>query len=826
MADHEKETPGAGQHTGGKGLDKSVNHIINGDSIARNGAGADQEGLLQFLVGWSEDGPWWPTAIPREGGNTETQTFTDPGALREWVARRVGRQNLYFSVNDLAPDTRKKARKDEVTRIRGLHVDVDVAPPSGGWPKEEPSPERLSELRAYLTSEVARLQNRVVDGNGWPAAIPRPTAIVASGGGFQCFWRFEDDEVVSTEVAEAIHSRLIGLLDGDRAAVDVSHIMRLPGTMNLPSQKKRWRGREDAPAYLAWADWGRRFRVADFPAQEAKAAPAAGGPRVELGEVKRLDSLDDLPTAVSARTRALIVNGADPDEPGKYPSRSEALFAVLCDLVRADCTDDQMAAVILDPDFGISAHVLEQPGPARYAARQIERARDEAVQPELRELNDTHAVLSNEGGKCRVLEFVEMPTGVRGKTRLVPSLQSFEDIRNRYLHRKVKVGQDKDGNDRLMPLGKWWLESGLRRQFHSLTFQPREGEVVGSGEKRRLNLWQGFAVKPEAGDWSLMRSHIREVLSGGDDALAQYIIRWMAWTVQNPDEPAEVALVFRGEPGTGKGVFGRAMAQLFGQHGLHTGGSELITGRFNLHFRDCCLLFADEVIWDGDRKAEAKIKTFLTEPTLTIEGKGKDAVSWPNMLHVVISSNSEWIVPAGPYERRYAVFDVSDAHRQERGYFQPLYAEIEGGGLAAMLHDLLVMDLGDWHPRDDRPDTAALADQRARGLDPVHAAILDMLREGAVPFEIGDDPRGSAARPFVATDDMAEFIQRQSRGAVTRNAVSKAMDQIGAEKNRRRRPSGYVLPTLGEARAAWNARPELPTQEWDDAADWIGGEPF
>ena len=122
----------------------------------------------------------------------------------------------------------------------------------------------------------------------------------------------------------------------------------------------------------------------------------------------------------------------------------------------------------------------------------------------------------------------------------------------------------------------------------------------------------------------------------------------MAWTVQNPDEPAEVALTFRGEPGTGKGVFGRAMAQLFGQHGLHTGGSELITGRFNKHFRDCCLLFADEVVWDGDRKAEAKMKTFLTEPTLMIEGKGVDAVSWPNMLHVIISSNSDWVVPAGP----------------------------------------------------------------------------------------------------------------------------------------------------------------------------------
>ena len=56
--------------------------------------------------------------------------------------------------------------------------------------------------------------------------------------------------------------------------------------------------------------------------------------------------------------------------------------------------------------------------------------------------------VENESGKCRVLEFVEMPTGVKGKTRSVVTLQSFEDFRNRFLNRSVVVGTDKDGNDR------------------------------------------------------------------------------------------------------------------------------------------------------------------------------------------------------------------------------------------------------------------------------------------------------------------------------------------------------------------------------------------
>jgi phage/plasmid-associated DNA primase len=170
-----------------------------------------------------------------------------------------------------------------------------------------------------------------------------------------------------------------------------------------------------------------------------------------------------------------------------------------------------------------------------------------------------------------------------------------------------------------------------------------------------------------------MRDHIRKVLAFDDDKSETYILNWLSWAVQHPDEPAEVALVFRGKRGTGKGTIGNAMCRVFGQHAIHISSADHLAGRFNAHLRDACFLFADEAYWPGDKRAEGNLKRLITEPELFIEAKRKDCVTVRNMLHAMMASNENWIIPAGESERRYAVYDVCESHMQEEGWFGPLY---------------------------------------------------------------------------------------------------------------------------------------------------------
>src|SRR5262249_45446412 len=155
---------------------------------------------------------------------------------------------------------------------------------------------------------------------------------------------------------------------------------------------------------------------------------------------------------------------------------------------------------------------------------------------------------------------------------------------------------------------------------------------------------------------------ICNVLANGDKKAADYILRWLAWSVQHPDELAEAALVLRGWKGSGKGVFGHAIRIIFGEHGLHISNQAHLTGKFNGHLRSCLFLCGDEAFWAGDKQEEGVLKSLITEKTLLIEQKGIDAVQWLNRLHILMSANAEWVVPASHDERRYAVFDVSNRY--------------------------------------------------------------------------------------------------------------------------------------------------------------------
>ncbi|MBK1621808.1 hypothetical protein CKO42_26200 [Lamprobacter modestohalophilus] len=206
-------------------------------------------------------------------------------------------------------------------------------------------------------------------------------------------------------------------------------------------------------------------------------------------------------------------------------------------------------------------------------------------------------------------------------------------------------------------------------------------------------------------------------------------MHWLAYSVQHPERQAEVAVVLKSEArGTGKGTFGRLVCQLFGNHARHITHSRHLTGNFNAHLRDCCLLFADEAFFVGDRAGSEVLKGLITEPTLIIERKGVDAIQAPNRLKIIMATNADWVIPAGADERRYLVLEVSTEHRQDHAYFSELNRLIDGGA-GALLHYLLSLDLSGFNIRKV-PTTRSLTEQKTHSFDAFNRWLHNALCDG------------------------------------------------------------------------------------------------
>jgi Family of unknown function (DUF5906) len=301
---------------------------------------------------------------------------------------------------------------------------------------------------------------------------------------------------------------------------------------------------------------------------------------------------------------------------------------------------------------------------------------------------------------------------------------------------------DADGKER--KLSRLWFKWRYRRQYigRGAVFEPG-GPLEIPGDM--INIFRGFGVEPAPGDWSLMRAHILNVLCSGRQDLSHYLIQWMAWSVQKLDQPIGVAVALLGEQGAGKGIFARTFGSFFGDHFAHIANGDQLTGRFNASVGKSCFVFLDEAVWAGDKKGEGVLKALITEPTLSLEAKFRDPITVKNCLRIMVASNNEWAVPAGVGDRRWLILNINNRYAGTKNatYFAALKLEIDNGGAAAMLHDLLAIDLSGFNVRDV-PRTAAKAQQQALSLPSVEAWLYQVLQEGAIEQRV--QPGGSVIR--------------------------------------------------------------------------------
>lgn len=279
-----------------------------------------------------------------------------------------------------------------------------------------------------------------------------------------------------------------------------------------------------------------------------------------------------------------------------------------------------------------------------------------------------------------------------------------------------------------------WVSRGAF-YFDQVGFDPS-----GADKDVQLNTWQGWPMEAKKGSCERLLELIEYLCANEVDAdgkpmgqvVARWLLRWMAYPLQNPGAKMSTAVIMHGPQGTGKSTIFQVLAKIYGKYAtvLNQRGLE---DKFNSDWVDCKLfLLAEEVVTRAEMwHIKNELKELVTGETVRVNGKNVAAYPQKNQINMVLLSNEDQPLPLDNDDRRHLV--VYTPPSLSETFYDEVHAEIENGGIEAFYWHLLHLDLGDFHPKKRPPLTQSKSALIALSL-PSEIRFLNDWRAGETEF--------------------------------------------------------------------------------------------
>lgn len=229
---------------------------------------------------------------------------------------------------------------------------------------------------------------------------------------------------------------------------------------------------------------------------------------------------------------------------------------------------------------------------------------------------------------------------------------------------------------------------------HEVGFDPSEND-----KSIKLNMWSGWPMQPKAGSCEKLLELLWFLVSEEENAqeLFVWVMRWLAYPLQHPGAKMKSAIVVHGPQGTGKSRFFEAYAKIYGEYSLVM-NQGAIEDKFNADWTSKKLfIVADEVVASAEKfHLKNQLKGLITGETIRVNPKNVSAHVEKNQMNLVFLSNEKQPVVLENDDRRHCV--IWTPPKKSADFYAEIDAEIESGGIEALYHKLLALDLGDFKP--------------------------------------------------------------------------------------------------------------------------------
>ncbi len=367
---------------------------------------------------------------------------------------------------------------------------------------------------------------------------------------------------------------------------------------------------------------------------------------------------------------------------------------------------------------------------------QTEKAIDNSAVRELRDRTEAlfgHYIVFSDRTQLWFVDTDETTPDGRKKN----SLHTKSVLAQRYANMFYEMTSN-DGKVRRVDLFEWWVKNRKDSKYvNEVGFRPDKPiNSAPNADPLLYNLYEGIdAVKPIKGDPSKFYNHILEAWCSNDKKKADWIITWLADIIQNPGVRPATAIVIHGGQGTGKSIlFDHCLSKILAPYAVTSNRREDITGRFNAILKTTLLFVAEEAVFAGDHNAAARIKSYISSETFTLENKGMDTTSARLFSRFVFLTNDFHAMRLDDDDRRFCVIETPNTYKQQTGYFSDLRKWFENGGNEVVFHFLK-----NWNPVEHGLTWASLytapvdekkALQKRLSEEPAERVIRQLLQTG------------------------------------------------------------------------------------------------
>jgi hypothetical protein len=282
----------------------------------------------------------------------------------------------------------------------------------------------------------------------------------------------------------------------------------------------------------------------------------------------------------------------------------------------------------------------------------------------------------------------------------------------------LKTGEVYDNGEEVKFMTKWVIDENIRF-YNKMDFIPFNDKTPTPDYI--FNLFRGFSDKRNNEyDYSKREKLLKPFkdlglqLCGGDEKHFKYLYAYLADIIQNPNKKNPIAFIIKGKQGTGKNMFLNAFGNIIGkQHYITSSNPKDFFGDYAEGFYHKLLVNMNECEGKDTFDFEGRIKSFITEDTITLNRKFVQPITIANLARLIIFSNKSNPIPIDvrSKDRRYVVYETTDKYLDNKygtQFWKMLNTHFNRPDFIACLYDdLNELDLTNMDWKADRPITKA-----------------------------------------------------------------------------------------------------------------------